>query len=507
MINKQFIFIVTAQYGKEKAGNHLKMPPNSEDNLSRRQCKMAHRTDSILLVEDSPPMAMVYIEYLRKHPCQINHVATGAEALKTINTEAPDLILLDLQLPDMNGLAVLTEVKRLGLSTAVIVITAHGSMDIAVEIMRNGADDFIEKPFSADRLLVTVQNALRRRSLEAFVDLQRQENFHGFIGASLIMQSVYRIIKSVAASKATVFITGESGTGKEVCARAIHDESPRNEQPFIALNCASIPKELMESEVFGHVKGAFTGAVSARDGAATQADGGTLFLDEICEMDLDLQSKLLRFIQTSIYQKVGSSVQKQADIRFICATNRDPLEEVKAGRFREDLYYRLHVIPIALPPLRQRESDITLVSQHFLHQYSKEEDKSFQGFNEQAEATLRAYHWPGNVRQLQNVLRNIVVLHDGALVTPQMLPPPLDCIATEATGSHSVDAYQPVEPASITPADNSTITPLWQVEKETIEHAISFCENNIPRAATLLEISPSTIYRKLQQWETAGSRS
>lgn len=325
------------------------------------------------------------------------------------------------------------------------------------------------------------------------------------------MQAVYRIINSAAPSKATVFITGESGTGKEVCAQAIHDESPRREKPFIALNCASIPKELMESEVFGHVKGAFTGALSARDGAATQADGGTLFLDEICEMDLELQSKLLRFIQTSVYQKVGSSVQKQADIRFICATNREPLEEVKSGRFREDLYYRLHVIPLAIPPLRQRENDTVLIARHLLRQYSKEENKSFRGFSETAESLLQMYDWPGNVRQLQNVLRNTIVLHDGPLITPDMMPPPLTGIRMETEEFDTTGISDPAMPSPEglpqTDARQATITPLWKVEKQAIEHAIDHCENNIPRAAALLEISPSTIYRKRQQWETAEHNS
>ena len=465
---------------------------------------MSEEAARILLVEDSAPLAVVYMQYLGTLPYQITHVSTGADAISAIKHQSPDIILLDLHLPDMNGREVLDAVKKIGLHCPVIVITSHGSLDLAIDIMRAGAADFLEKPFNADRLTVTVQNAARRFELEQFVELHGSEQFRGFIGASLPMQAAYRIIKSAATSKATVFITGESGTGKEVCAQAIHDESSRCEQPFVALNCASIPKDLLESEVFGHVKGAFTGAVSAREGAAARADGGTLFLDEICELNIDLQSKLLRFIQSSSFQKVGSSVLQQADIRFICATNRDPLEEVKAGRFREDLYYRLHVIPITLPPLRLRQQDILLLSRHFLAQYCAEEDKQFKGFTEQAAAVLLSYQWPGNIRQLQNVVRNIVVLHDGNLVSHTMLPPPLDSIVPSESEPHpelaDMESSIPETESSV----KQSIEPLWTVEKRVIERAIRLCGDNIPKAAALLEISPSTIYRKRQQWETAS---
>jgi two-component system repressor protein LuxO len=464
---------------------------------------MSEEAARILLVEDSAPLALVYMQYLSTLPYQITHVSTGADAISAIKHQSPDIILLDLHLPDMNGREVLDAVKKIGLHCPVIVITSHGSLDLAIDIMRAGAADFLEKPFNADRLTVTIQNAARRFELEQFVELHTSDSFRGFIGSSLPMQAVYRIIKSAAASKATVFITGESGTGKEVCAQAIHDESSRSEQAFVALNCASIPKDLLESEVFGHVKGAFTGAVSAREGAAARADGGTLFLDEICELDIDLQSKLLRFIQSSTFQKVGSNVLQHADIRFLCATNRDPLEEVKAGRFREDLYYRLHVIPITLPALRLRQQDIMLICQHFLMQYCAEEGRHFTGFSEQATKILHNYPWPGNIRQLQNVMRNIVVLNDEALVTPQMLPPPLDAVALDV--AEPSPAVLDTDSAAPIPAPESqmSIQPLWEVEKYVIERAIRLCGDNIPKAAALLDISPSTIYRKRQQWETA----
>jgi DNA-binding NtrC family response regulator len=466
---------------------------------------MSETAENVLLVEDSLSLATAYMEYLAKLPYNVTHVTTGAEALEIINSQAPNAVLLDLELPDMNGREILEHIREQAIPTAVIVITAHGSVDVAVDVMRAGAVDFLEKPFSADRLVVTLKNALRRQNLEEFVDMHRREHFHGFVGASLPMQTVYHIIDSAAASKATVFITGESGTGKEVCAQAIHDASPRHDKPFVALNCAAIPRDLMESEIFGHVKGAFTGAVTAREGAAARADGGTLFLDEICEMDLDLQSKLLRFIQTSSFQKVGSNTLNTVDVRFVCATNRDPMEEVKAGRFREDLYYRLHVIPIDLPALRQREDDVILIARHLLGNYTREENKRFERFAPETESILRAFDWPGNVRQLQNVIRNIVVLNDQEVVTPAMLPPPLNEVSTtapqSATGG-SAEAGAIAAAAGIT--DAASIQPLWQIEKQVIEQTIEHCDGNIPRAAALLEISPSTIYRKRQQWESAA---
>ncbi|WP_407690280.1 sigma-54 interaction domain-containing protein [Salinivibrio siamensis] len=329
------------------------------------------------------------------------------------------------------------------------------------------------------------------------------------------MQAVYRVIESAAPSKATVFITGESGTGKEVCAEAIHAASTRSNKPIIALNCAAIPKDLIESELFGHVKGAFTGAASEREGAAEMANGGTLFLDEICEMDMDLQSKLLRFIQTGSFQKVGSSQVKSVDVRFVCATNRDPWLQVQQGKFREDLYYRLHVIPLELPPLRERGDDVIAIANALLALFSAEEGKDFCRFSDEVTTQLLRYDWPGNVRQLQNVIRNIVVLHNGEEVSKEMLPSPVarvsgaeiastgDNTRSEAANSASA-THEPVKPASpvVMKAD---IEPLWKTEKRAIEVAIDVCNGNIPQAAGLLEVSPSTLYRKLQAWQKSAA--
>ena len=305
----------------------------------------------LLMVEDTASVAALYRSYLNPLGVEINVVAKGSEAIETVAKRAPDLVLLDLRLPDMTGFDVLAEIRKFNKEVPVVLMTAHGSIDAAVEAMQLGAQDFLIKPCEADRLRVTVNNALRRAQKDLDEIKENPENseksnkqYQGFIGSSSQMNQVYRTIDSAAPSKATVFITGESGTGKEVCAEAIHAASKRGQAPFIAINCAAIPKDLIESELFGHVKGAFTGASVDRKGAAEQADGGTLFLDELCEMDLDLQTKLLRFIQTGTFQKVGSSKMSRVDVRFVCATNRDPWIEVQAGRFREDLYYRLHVI-------------------------------------------------------------------------------------------------------------------------------------------------------------------
>lgn len=457
----------------------------------------------VLLVEDTPSLTQLYLGYLAKAGYAITAVETGAAALARLAESTPSAMLLDLHLPDMNGVEVLKTVKARGLPTEVIVITADGSINVAVEAMREGAFDFIVKPFSAERLRVTLRNALERSRLRAVVDSFSEEMGRGrcgdFIGTSVAMQAVYRVIDSAAASKANVFITGESGTGKELCAEALHRKSPRHNGPFIALNCAAFPRDLIESEIFGHVRGAFTGAIADRDGAAKRADGGTLFLDEICEMDMAMQAKLLRFIQSGTIQRVGSDRVESVDIRVISATNRDPMAEIRVGRFREDLFYRLRVIPVDLPPLREREDDVMLLARHFLADYSSEEHKSFEGFSPEVETLFRTYSWPGNVRELQNVVRNVVVLGPGGRVVPSMLPANLTSLAARPA------AMAPI--TEIVPAGASTraIRPLWRLEREAIMEAIKACNGNIPRAAALLEVSPSTIYRKLQAWNGSNA--
>lgn len=453
------------------------------------------------MVEDSVALARVYQEYLKPMSIEVTHVTEGRAGLDELVKNDPDVVLLDLNLPDMNGLELLDELKQLPQDPTVVVVTAMGTVNTAVEAMRAGAFDFLQKPFDAERLRVTVRNALEKQGLKALVKTYQESlergSFHGFVGSSIPMQAVYRIIESAASSRASVFITGESGSGKEVCADAIHKEGVRRDKPFIALNCAAIPSELMESEIFGHIKGAFTGAHGERKGAAAMADGGTLFLDEIGEMDLALQSKLLRFVQTGTFQQVGSNKVEKVDVRFICATNRDPLEMVAKGTFREDLYYRLHVIPIHLPPLRECGNDVMLIATEYLKEYAEEEGKDFTGFTPEAAFVLSRYQWPGNVRQLQNILRNIVVLQNGDLITQDLLPELLSSMKTAQP-----EEWKDQSPAeSFVPATVESIKPLWVTEKDAIEGAISICDGNIPRAAALLEVSPSTIYRKRSSWE------
>ena len=487
---------------------------------------------SALLVEDSVSIGAIYTTYLRNEGANVTYVKSGREALLELTRWQPDLLILDIQLPDMSGMDILMTVQQRHPDISVIMITAHASIDLAVDAMRAGAFDFLVKPFDAKRLSITLRNALKQRQLINLVTNYENSlpkpKFEGFIGESLAMQAVYKTIDCVASSKASVFIVGESGTGKEVCAQAVHGRGIRKNKPFVALNCAAIPKELMESEIFGHVKGAFTGATSNRDGAATRAHTGTLFLDEICEMDLDLQSKLLRFIQTGIFQRVGGSQEECVDVRFISATNRNPWNEVTVGRFREDLFYRLHVIPVELPPLRMRNNDCFLIAQQLLIDYSKEEGKSFIGFDNKAIEIITNYNWPGNVRMLQNVLRQTVVLNQGELITSSMLPVELQKVAT-ATDNHTdtrlfvYDDYANThntrdtlptllpslsddiqsEKTMVVSAVDDGIVPLWKSEKQIIEKAIAHCDGNIPKAAALLDISASTIYRKRQYWAQA----
>ena len=469
--------------------------------------KMTTQASDVLIVEDTGSVAKVMQNWLIKAGITAEIAESGADALKIIERGSVKAILLDLQLPDMNGLEILDFVQQNELEISVVVVTSSGSITTAVDAMRRGAYDFIVKPASQERLLTTTKNALEREVLQKAVRQIRTSfkkgDHHGFIGSSLPMIAVYKTIEAVARSKASVFVTGESGTGKEVCAQAIHQASPRNKAPFIALNCAAIPKELIESEIFGHVKGSFTGATSDRVGAAVSANGGTLFLDEICEMDLDLQSKLLRFLQTGTVQKVGSDKLEKIDVRIVCATNRNPLIEVEEGRFREDLYYRLHVVPIELPPLRARESDVIEIGLDLVTNYSKEEEKEFKGFTSDAEDALLNHNWPGNVRELQNVIRNAIILNDGEEIDASMLN-----FATRLPKSNGEGSTSSISAGVIEKSANSNGLTMSidlenafaDIEREIIEAAINACDGSIPKASEMLQLSPSTIYRKKESW-------
>jgi len=463
--------------------------------------------EKILLIEDSLSLAQTYIAYMRSGDYDVSHCASGAEAIDYLKNETPDIILLDLKLPDMNGMDIVDYINDNDIETTIVIITAHGSVEVAVEAMQAGAFDFLMKPFDAQRLLTTISKVLDHRKLQNLVDQYEQslpkDGVGAFIGASRAMQIVYQMIRNAAPSDAAVFITGESGTGKELCAEAIHQKSRRSQKPFVAVNCGAIPRDLLESEIFGHKKGAFTGAIADRDGAAFVANGGTLFLDEIGELDIDLQVKLLRFIQTKTFKKVGEDKEIEVDIRFVCATNRDPLAQVQRGEFREDLYYRLNVIPINMPPLSERNDDVILLADHFMKLYAAQEKKEFSVIQPAAEELMMAYNWPGNVRELQNLVHQLVVLNDGTEITPDMLPehitnqkvrpkPAKDKVKIAEVISMATEAEVPVT--------EEALRPLWTFEKEAIERTINACDGNVVKAAAYLEVSPSTVYRKLRNW-------
>ena len=436
--------------------------------------------------------------------------ATRAEAIGVLGANSRAVVLADLEtIGGADQLAIFSEG-----SVRVIATSARGSLNTAVAAIRAGAVDYLPKPFGAAALLERLEAAIRRwdsaapsaiaipsPSMSSSARAIRmpapqsspwREGFEGFIGRSPAMQAVFEQIDRIAPSRAPVFITGESGTGKEVCAEALHARSGRAGKPFVAINCGAIPKDLMESEIFGHLRGAFTGATETRAGAAELADGGTLFLDEIGEMDLGLQTKLLRFIQSGTVQRVGDAAVRRVDVRIVSATNRDPFLDIAAGRFREDLFYRLHVLPIHMPPLRERGEDILQLAEAFLARYATEEGRSFRGFAADAAERLAHHPWPGNVRELQNAIRRTVVLNHGGEITAAMLP---------ATIRGAVGAGRMDEAPGLPRPAAAPIMPFWEQERSIIESAVGAFSGNIARAAAALEISPSTIYRKRQAWQ------
>ena len=447
----------------------------------------------VLVVDDDPVARRLLAAAMNSsvsHEILVRETADAheAEALLRGTAFAGAAVSLDLAAASDT----ITALRRAGLSGPIVATSSRGSVSSAVEAMRAGADDFLVKPYQAaelarrllTRLAEPVPSILPTDAPAAGTE---QPGFHHFIGGSPAMRALYEQIRRVAPSKAPVFVTGESGSGKEVCAEAIHACSTRASGPFIAINCSAIPRELMESEIFGHVKGAFTGAHEDRPGAAELAHGGTLFLDEICEMDLALQAKLLRFAQTGTVRRVGDTRLRHIDVRFVCATNREPAREIEAGRFREDLYYRLHVLPLHLPALRERAGDVAMLARAFLVRFAEEEGRHFRGFTPGAEAAIEGHAWPGNVRELQNVIRRVVVLHDGEQVSAEMLALASPYEAARDTG--------PL-PRTETPC----IDPFWRQEQRIIERALAAFDGNTLKAASALEISPSTIYRKRHSW-------
>ncbi len=428
-------------------------------------------------------------------PVEISEAESWALAEAGAAVEA-DAILLGVDGPngDISG--------ALGAAAAqapVIAVSGTGSLGLAVAAMRAGAGDFLVRPIRPEALCEAIERTVGRSRRSGTPDPTPGRDFERFIGRSESMRGVFELISRMARSKAPVFVTGESGTGKELTAEAIHSRSGRS-GAFVALNCGAIPRDLMESEIFGHVRGAFTSAHDDRAGAAELADGGTLFLDEICEMAPDLQTKLLRFIQTGTLRRVGDTRLRPVDARFVCATNRNPEAEVAAGRFRADLYYRLHVLPIHLPPLRERGEDILPIAEASLAAFAEEEGRAFTGFDGAARGLLMGYEWPGNVRQLQNVIRRVVVMNDGREVAAPMLAMAL-AQAGQTCGESALSGRGPDGSGR----KSSKIEPFWQQERRIIEDALAAFDGNVVQAAAALQISASTIYRKKQGW--TGARS
>ena len=458
---------------------------------------------AVLLVEDTQSLQMLYRKVLTDAGHVVRVASTAAEGMASFAAQPAQVVVLDLGLPDRDGLEMICDILALQADTRIIVITANASINRAVEAMRAGAHEFLVKPFDEGRFVAAVNLAVRglgKRPAPTRApgasDLETVQDGRPFLGSSDVMGRVYAKIGSVATSMATVFITGESGTGKELCALAVHGGSARAKGPFIALNCGAIPHDLLESEVFGHVKGSFTGAISDRPGAATAADGGTLFLDEICEMAPALQTKLLRFLQTSTVLPVGATRPQKVNVRIVCATNRDPLDAVRRGRFREDLYYRLFVVPIHMPPLRDRGNDVIEIAQAALQQIAGEEGRFFEGLSTEVVDLFRRLPWPGNVRQVLNVVRNIVVLNAGGLVTLAMLP---EALCEQMGRAHESEA--PLVANAAEPGLDSLIgRPLAEIERLIVTATLARHGGSVPKAARVLELSPSTLYRKLESW-------
>jgi len=381
---------------------------------------------TILVADDDGDIRDILSETLNSLGSRVITAANGQECLDKVDKEGPELVLLDIEMPVKNGLEVLKELRHRGRGTTAIMITAYGTVERAVQAMKEGAFDFITKPFDLDHIGLVVEKALDRerlkRGFERFSE-EESQRYRLIGGESLKMREAIETAKKAAASKSTVLLLGESGTGKEVFARAIHQWSDRSGQPFIAINCVGLGKELLESELFGHEKGAFTGAHQLKKGKMEVAHGGTVFLDEVGDISAELQTKLLRFLQEREFERVGGTQPIHVDVRVIAATNRTLSSAIKAGRFREDLYYRLNVIPISLPPLRERRQDITVLAKYFLQRFALETKKNFTGIEADAEAKLVAHEWPGNVRELANVVERAVVLGQGPEVTLDDLPP------------------------------------------------------------------------------------
>jgi DNA-binding NtrC family response regulator len=445
---------------------------------------------NILVVDDDKNICKMIEINLRKEKNYEVSVATNGEAcLKHLRENSPDLVLLDIQMPGIDGIETLKRIRDEDTIIPVVMMSAHGTIEKAVQSMRLGAYDFITKPFASDRLLVTVNNALLNSSLKREVDELKRElkdryQFKNIIGQSGMMQEVFRSLEKVVDSNVTVLIQGESGTGKELIARAIHFHGRRSNSPFVAVNCSALPESLLESELFGHEKGSFTGATGRRIGKFEQANNGTIFLDEIGLMTPATQSKVLRVLQEREFERVGGNELVRVDTRVISATNKDLEEAVKHGEFREDLFYRIAVFPIKLPALRERKEDIPLLAAHFLAKYSEQENKQIDDISPDALELLMSYHWPGNVRELENAIERAMVLANPPEISGKDLPPNVRSLGEKKL-------YE---------SDNKLAGWIEKLEENALRQALLECEGNISQTAKKLGIGRATIYRKAKKY-------
>ncbi len=435
----------------------------------------------ILVADDDDGHRLMLEALLRRWGLDVETAVDGREAVAKIETPF-DAVLMDIRMPHMDGMAALKEIVKRNPAIPVVIMTAYSAVDSAVEALKSGAYDYLIKPLDFDVLRLTLDRALEHSRLKTENIALKERMRPGIVGNSPAMRRMMDMIEAVAPSEATVLITGKSGTGKELVARAIHSLSPRNTGPWVAVNCAALAENLLESELFGHEKGAFTGADKRRDGRFLQASGGTLFLDEIGEISPHMQVKLLRAIQQREIQRVGGDATLPVDVRLVAATNRDLMEEIREGRFREDLYYRLNVVSIVVPPLTERREDIPALAQHFLNKYGESNKKSLRGFTPRAMDMLIRYDWPGNVRELENAMERAVVLSCGDFISEREMPATVQ------------DAYG-------APHQNKApSTSLEDVERDFILQTLSETGNNKSEAAKRLGISRKTLHSKLKNY-------
>jgi two-component system, NtrC family, response regulator AtoC len=443
---------------------------------------------TILAVDDEPNMRRLLEISLRQAGYRALSAGNGREALEIIRQQQIDLVVSDLHMPGMNGLQLLEVLRNEHEHLPLIMVTAQGEIKTAVAAMKLGASDYILRPFELETLEIAIAKALNVKRMQqenTFLRQMQQPDVTGLIGNSAAMQSLKQMIQQVAPERATVFIVGETGTGKELVAKALHEASPRHAALFVAINCAAIPADMLESELFGHEKGAYTGALKERIGKFELANGGTLFLDEITEMPIQLQSKLLRVLQESVVEKLGGNRQIALDVRVVAATNRDPLQAVKEGKLREDLYYRLNVMQLQIAPLRERHDDIGLLADFFLAKRQCQ-------LSEEARLCLQHYSWPGNVRELENILERAAILAGNHLIQPQHLPADIGQHATPA----AADMAAPAETNML-----SIPRTTEAMERRLIMQALDACQGNKTKAAKLLEISERSLWNKLNQYQ------